>query len=76
MKIYDSSRKVSSIKFAWGLAGILFIMFVTYKIQAKAILQTAECLYHKSPDSYTDWLTHIAQFVYRIIFKTCDHDYR
>jgi len=51
-------------------------MFITYKIQAKAILQTAECLYHKSPDSYTDWLTHIAQFVYRIIFKTCDHDYR
>jgi len=74
--MYRSSRKVSAIMFAWCLAGILFILFVTYKIHARAILQTAECLYHKRPDDYSDWLTHLAQFVYRIIFETCDHDYR
>ena len=74
--MYHSSRKVSAITFAWGLAGIFFVLFVIYNVHAKAIFQTAECLYHKSPDNYTDWLTHMAQFVYRIIFETCDHDYR
>jgi len=71
-----SSRKVSAIMYAWCLAGLIFIIFLTCKIHAKYVFQTAECLYNKSPDNYTDWLTHLAQLVYRIIFETCDHSYR
>lgn len=62
--------------FAWGLTGIVFLFFIICKIHVKAFIQTAECIYHKTPNEYTDWLTHIAQFVYRIMFETCHHDYR
>jgi len=74
--MYYFSRKVSLFMFAWGLAGLFFSLFIIYKIHARVMLDTAECLIRKTPDGYGNWFSHLAQLVYRVIFETCSHDYR
>lgn len=53
---------------------IVFASFVIIKSNPAGIIQTAHCLAVKEPS--TGWLSHIIQFIYRMIFETCDHDYR
>lgn len=71
-----SSRKINIIMLLWSLAGISFLIFVLFSIHTRVIVDTAACLFTKTPDDYSDWLTHLSQLLYRIMFETCNHDYR
>lgn len=71
--MYFSSKKSIAIIFAWGLAGLFFIVFLICKIHAKIILQTAACFCHKTSGHYLEWLTHLPKLVYRILFEKCEH---
>ncbi|RPE01280.1 hypothetical protein BBB56_10450 [Candidatus Pantoea deserta] len=72
----SSSKNLSAIMFIWSLAGLAFLIFMISRIHARGIVETAECLFNKSPDDYTDWFTHLPQLIYRVLFETCDHNYR
>ena len=68
-----SSRKLCAIIFTWSLAGLFFIIFITCKVHARTLFQTAECFCHKRSGYSLEWLTHLPKLVYRILFEKCDH---
>ncbi len=56
------------------ICSISFFSYVIIESNPAGMFQTAHCLAVKEPLS--GWFTHIIQFMYRVIFETCDHDYR
>lgn len=56
------------------ICSISFSIFVIIESDPADMIQTAHCLAVK--ESSSGWFTHIIQFMYRVIFETCDHDYR
>lgn len=76
--IYSFSllKKLNTLVLIWTVAGIAFLMFTLHKIHMMAVIDTAQCLFHKEREGYKGFLTHIVQHIYRILFENCDHDYR
>lgn len=56
----------------WGLAGLALLVFIIGKNHARVMIDTAECLFIKTPRYHHDWLKHLPQLIFRTIFETCN----
>ncbi|KGT88085.1 hypothetical protein NG99_22275 [Erwinia typographi] len=58
------------------ITGVIVIFFIIMKLTDRTFIENAECLISRESADFMPKFMHFVQLVYRVVFETCDHDYR